>query len=376
GRFDVATAVMTMSGFRVAPRLGHLERAKRIVAYLCKMRNAVIRVRTDTPDYSDLPVTSYEWSKTVYGEITEAIPDNAPKPLGKSVTQTSYVDANLLHDFATGRAVTGVLHFYNQMPVDWYTKKQATVETATYGAEFVAARVAKEQIQANRLDLRYLGVPIEGAARLFGDNKSVVTSGSIPHSKLNKRHQALSYHSVREGIASGMLSFNHMPGAINPADILSKHWGYQQIWPTLKPILFWMGNTADLIDEEDDSSIWKGSNTNSDITSPVSTDPSHAGKQDLIESSQITSPEQHTKSHTHEGPRLIDEATNQMSNDKERGTVISEVPTGEPIGNDDAMDPRGTTSTIHSTYDDDGHARRNQVAQGQTKEGKDISLQN
>ena len=34
GRFDVGTAVMTMSGFRVAPRKGHLERVKRICCYL------------------------------------------------------------------------------------------------------------------------------------------------------------------------------------------------------------------------------------------------------------------------------------------------------------------------------------------------------
>ena len=34
GRFDITTAVMTMSGFRSAPRRGHLERAKRIVCYL------------------------------------------------------------------------------------------------------------------------------------------------------------------------------------------------------------------------------------------------------------------------------------------------------------------------------------------------------
>ena len=37
GRFDIITAVMTMSGFRVAPRKGHLERLQRIYGYLSKM---------------------------------------------------------------------------------------------------------------------------------------------------------------------------------------------------------------------------------------------------------------------------------------------------------------------------------------------------
>ena len=37
GRFDVATATMTMSRFRAFPRQGHLGRVKRIIGYLCKM---------------------------------------------------------------------------------------------------------------------------------------------------------------------------------------------------------------------------------------------------------------------------------------------------------------------------------------------------
>jgi hypothetical protein len=40
----------------------------------------------------------------------------------------------------TGRSVTAILHFLNQTPMDWYSKKQATVETATFGSEFIATR--------------------------------------------------------------------------------------------------------------------------------------------------------------------------------------------------------------------------------------------
>jgi hypothetical protein len=41
GRLDIATAVMTMSGFRIAPQIGHIERVKRIYGYLSKMRCSV-----------------------------------------------------------------------------------------------------------------------------------------------------------------------------------------------------------------------------------------------------------------------------------------------------------------------------------------------
>ena len=73
---------------------------------------------------------------------------------------------------------------------------------------------------------------------MFGDNESVVNSSSIPHARLHKRHTALSLHRVRKGIAAGIARFHHIESKFNPADILSKHWGYQQAWPLLQPLLF------------------------------------------------------------------------------------------------------------------------------------------
>ena len=246
GRFDVATAVMTMSGFRVAPRIGHLEPVKRICGYLSKMRNAVIRIRSDEPDYSDVPDIRYDWSRSVYGELTEVLPTDAPPPLGNYVTLTHYVDANLMHDVITGRSVTGILHLTNKTPIDWYSKKQSTVETATYGSEFVAARTCVEQVIDLRNTLRYLGVPVRDKSYMFGDNESVVNSSTEVHAKLHKRHNMLSFHRVREAIASGMIGFYHIPGKINPADVLSKHWGYASVWEQLRTVLFWKGDTADV----------------------------------------------------------------------------------------------------------------------------------
>ena len=66
------------------------------------------------------------------------------------------MDANLLHDIVTGISVTAVLHFVNTTSADWFSKRQATVETATYGSEFVAAKTTTEQIIDLRNTLRYL----------------------------------------------------------------------------------------------------------------------------------------------------------------------------------------------------------------------------
>ena len=79
---------------------------------------------------------------------------------------------------------------------------------------------------------------------MFRDNRSVVTSSTIPNSTISKRHHLASYHRVREAIAAKYISFHWKDGKSNPADILSKHWEFATVWPMLKPILFWRGETA------------------------------------------------------------------------------------------------------------------------------------
>ena len=244
GCFDIAVHVMSLSRFRAQPRKGHLDRAKRIVGYLLFLPDGAIRFRTGEPDFSSLKDQEYDWTRSVYSGACEQIPHDIPKPLGKHVQTTHYVDAILHHDLATGKAVTAVLHFLNQTPIDAYTKRQCTVETATYGSEFVAARTAVDQIIDIRTTLRYLGVPIRDKSYMFGDNRSVVTSSTIPNSTISKRHHLASYHRVREAIAAKFISFHWKDGKSNPADILSKHWEFATVWPLLKPILFWRGETA------------------------------------------------------------------------------------------------------------------------------------
>ena len=115
------------------------------------------------------------------------------------------MDSNLLHETVTGKSVTVVLYYVNPTPTDWILKTQATVKTASYGSEFVDAKTVTEQIMDLRNTLRYLGVPIMTKAHMFGDNKSVVMRSTVPQSILDKRHNMLSYHRVREAIAAKIL---------------------------------------------------------------------------------------------------------------------------------------------------------------------------
>ena len=142
--------------------------------------DGAIRFRTGEPDLSSLKDQEYDWTRSVYSGACEQIPHDIPKPLGKHGQTTHYVDAHLHHDLATGKVVTAVLHFLNQTPIDAYSK----------------------------------------------------------------RHHSVSYHRVREAIAAKYISFHWKDDKSNPADTLRNHWESATVWPILKPILFWRGETA------------------------------------------------------------------------------------------------------------------------------------
>ena len=208
GRFDLHAHVATMSRFRAAPT-----------------KDYAVRFRTDQPDYSFLPEQDFDWTYFVYGDVHEILPDDMPEPLGEAVVTTTAMDANLNHCLAIGKSLTGCLHFVNKTPVDWYSKKQATVDTATYGSDFVAAKTATEQIMNIRQTLRYLGAPIDSKSFLLGGNRSVITSVTLPHSSLTKHHNILAFHRVREAIAAKIMAFYWIQSAYNLRDMLSKALG-------------------------------------------------------------------------------------------------------------------------------------------------------
>jgi hypothetical protein len=107
----------------------------------------------------------------------------------------------------------------------------------------MAARQAVEQIMDLRYTLRMMGIPLDGPAWMFGDNQSVLTSSTVPHSNLNKRHNALSYHRVCEAVAANFINFMHVEGVCNPSDIFTKFLGWNKFWPLVRPLLFWKGET-------------------------------------------------------------------------------------------------------------------------------------
>jgi hypothetical protein len=185
GRFDILDAATSISSFRAAPRHGHLEQLQRMYGYLKRQPDGAIRFRTGIPDHESrgIPQT-YSWINSVYGPNEEELQDNMRAPCGKPFRTTMYENANLMHCLVTGRSMSGIIHLFNQAPIQWFCKKQNVAETATYGSELMVARQAPEQI----MDLRYMfcmmGIPIDGPAWMFSENQNNITSSTIPQSTL------------------------------------------------------------------------------------------------------------------------------------------------------------------------------------------------
>jgi len=220
GRFDVNFATSSLSRFSMQPREGHFKAAIRVLAYLNTWKKGKIIFDTAYPSHAKYEVKQQDWG-TLYEDVEEELPPDMPKPRGKKVRMTVYVDANHAHDLLTRRSVTGIIVFINNTPIRWMCKRQKTVETASYGSELVAARMAVELIMEMRYQLRMLGVDLEGPAMLLGDNMSVVLNTTVPSSVLKKKHNAVAYHRVREVIAMSVVKFSHISTDDNLADLLT-----------------------------------------------------------------------------------------------------------------------------------------------------------
>ena len=222
GRIDIATEVSLLSQHNALPRKGHLDAVYQVFAYL--KRNPAVciafdhrEVEVDTKPFK----MDAKWDG-YYEDAVEVLPPNMPEPRGKQLIIHCFVDSDHAGNKVTRRSHTGILIFLNCAPIIWYSKRQNTVESSTFGSEFVALRIAVEQIKALRYKLRMFGVPVGGPALVYCDNQGVVKNAQLPESTLSKKHNAVNYHLVREAAAAGIIRVGKEDTKTNLADPLTK----------------------------------------------------------------------------------------------------------------------------------------------------------
>jgi hypothetical protein len=89
------------------------------------------------PIYDPNTFIIQDWTE-FYGDVEEELPPKMPEPLGQPMNITAFVDANHAGNAITRRSHTGVIIYLQNTPIIWHSHRQNTIETLTFGSEFVA----------------------------------------------------------------------------------------------------------------------------------------------------------------------------------------------------------------------------------------------
>lgn len=224
GRVDINLEVSLLSGYQASPRIGHLEQLLHIVAFLKKKPKLTLYFDPVEPiiDETMFNGESKEAFLEHYRDAKEEMPSHIPKPRGRSVRTTAFVDSSHGGDRRTRKSITGYIIFVNRAPIIWYSKRQNTVESSAFSSEFVALKTCVEQITALRFKLRMFGIPISGTTDVLCDNESMVNNSSKIESVLHKKHVAIAYHAVRWAVAAGIVRVGWISTHDNIADAMTK----------------------------------------------------------------------------------------------------------------------------------------------------------
>ena len=136
-----------------------------------------------------------------------------------------YVDSGHNIDEDDGRSTTGHIFYHNNCPISWCSMKQETVALSTCEAEFMAAtKAAKQAIWLQELLEEVTQTPYMKTT-VYIDNKSAIALTKNPVFHGRSKHIHKRYHFIRECIENDQMEVQHVPGAEQKADILTKALG-------------------------------------------------------------------------------------------------------------------------------------------------------
>ena len=222
GRVDIATEASLLASCMALPRVGHLNQVFRTFAYLRQNHNAELVLDPTEPEISAHAFPREDWSHSVYSAVTEQLPPNMPESRGYGFKIRTFVDSDHAGSDSTRRSRTGFVVFLNSAPIFWSTKKQTSVQTSTFGSEFIAMKECCEYLRGLRYKLRMMGIPCEFPSYIFGDNQSVLVNSTVPESMLRKKSSSIAYHFVRECVAADECRIAYISTHDNIADLLTK----------------------------------------------------------------------------------------------------------------------------------------------------------
>ena len=244
GRMDILYEVSVLSQYLAQPRVGHLQEALNIFYYLKHHSRSWVVLDPTTFEVEWTPKENEPSPEdralamgSIYPDAVDELPHNMPKPRGNPISISIFVDADHAGNRVTRRSHTGIVIFCNLAPIIWYSRRQNTVETSTFGSEFIALKIAAELNESLIYKLRMFGVPLTGPSKVMCDNEAVVKSSSFAESTLKKKHCSIAFHKVRESVASGKLLIYYEHTSSNLADLFTKALNASKRLPLIRGLL-------------------------------------------------------------------------------------------------------------------------------------------
>ena len=162
------------------------------------------------------------YMKEMYPDWFDQHPHDMPKPLEGGEHISCFVDTDLAGNKITRRSHIGIIIFFNSAPIIWFSKRQNTVESSTFGSELIVMKQAVDMVEGLIYKLWMFGIPIIDEARILCDNQTAVKSGSNSDTHLQKKHNFIAFHMIQEAVAGGWVLIYHEDSQSNLADLLTK----------------------------------------------------------------------------------------------------------------------------------------------------------
>ena len=152
----------------------------------------------------------------------EEIPPKMPEPRGQGFIMCAKINADHASDTITRHSRMGFLVYLSCALIYWWSKKQNSVESLSFGSEHIAMKQCCEYVCGLRYKLRMMGISCDDPMFIYGDNQSALANITVLDLTLKKKSLSIAYHFVREGAAWDEWQMTYVNTHENEADLLTK----------------------------------------------------------------------------------------------------------------------------------------------------------
>ena len=155
------------------------------------------------PEIDDSMFERHNWTTSEFEHLQgkEELLSNLPEAQNTRLVISTKVDADHASNMVAWRSRTGFLVYISSVLVYWYSKKQTSVESSSFGSEFCVMKQCCKYLCGLKYKLQMMDILVIDPAYISSDNQSVLANMTMPESQLKKKSQSIAYYFVQEGVA-------------------------------------------------------------------------------------------------------------------------------------------------------------------------------